>query len=96
MPEQHSAVTVVIPARYASSRFPGKPVARLAGKPLIRHVYERAQGCARVERVVVATDDHRIAEAVKAFDRKTRDFSMERALAVLEGLRGGQAQRKAG
>ena len=60
-------VTVVIPARYASSRFPGKPVVLLAGKPLIRHVYERAQGCARVERVVVATDDHRIAEAVKAF-----------------------------
>lgn len=67
MPDQHSPVTVVIPARYASSRFPGKPVVQLAGKPLIRHVYERAQGCARVERVVVATDDHRIAEAVKAF-----------------------------
>ena len=67
MAERHPTVTVVIPARYASSRFPGKAVVLLAGKPLIRHVYERAQGCASVERVVVATDDQRIAETVKGF-----------------------------
>src|SRR5574341_249784 len=67
MAERHPTVTVVIPARFASSRFPGKPLATLAGKPLIQHVYERVQGCAGITRVVVATDDERIAEAVRRF-----------------------------
>ena len=57
---------VIIPARYASTRFPGKPLALLAGRPMIRHVYEKAAAsCA--DRVVVATDDRRIADAVAAF-----------------------------
>lgn len=57
---------VIIPARYASTRFPGKPLALLAGNPMIRHVYEKAAAsCA--DRVVVATDDRRIADAVSAF-----------------------------
>ena len=57
---------VVIPARFGSTRFPGKPLAELAGKPLIEHVYRRA--ClAAVEEVIVATDDSRILEAVTAF-----------------------------
>ena len=56
----------VIPARYASSRFPGKPLALLAGKPMIQWVYERASR-ACVDRVVVATDDARILESVLAF-----------------------------
>jgi 3-deoxy-manno-octulosonate cytidylyltransferase (CMP-KDO synthetase) len=57
--------TVIIPARYASSRFPGKPLADLAGKPMVVHVCERAakSGAAGVH---VATDDARIAEAVRA------------------------------
>ena len=59
--------TVVIPARYASTRLPGKPLLDIAGKPMIRHVYERAAE-SRASRVVVATDDERIVEAVKAFD----------------------------
>jgi 3-deoxy-manno-octulosonate cytidylyltransferase (CMP-KDO synthetase) len=57
---------VVIPARYGSSRLPGKPLLEIAGKPLIRHVYERARGSAADE-VVVATDDPRIADVCVAF-----------------------------
>ncbi len=55
----------IIPARYASTRFPGKPLADLGGKPMIQHVYEQARKA--LEYVVVATDDMRIFEAVKAF-----------------------------
>lgn len=57
----------VIPARYASTRFPGKPLASQTGKYLIQHVYERVSSAARVDRVVVGTDDERIAEAVRSF-----------------------------
>ncbi len=59
-------VTAIIPARWASTRFPGKPLAMLRGKPLVQHVWERASRAKRVDRVIVATDDMRIAEA--AFD----------------------------
>jgi 3-deoxy-manno-octulosonate cytidylyltransferase (CMP-KDO synthetase) len=58
---------VVIPARYASSRFPGKPLAMIAGRPMIQHVYERACQARLVDMVVVATDDQRIMEVVQAF-----------------------------
>ncbi len=57
---------VVIPARFASTRLPGKPLLEIAGQPMIRHVWERAQE-STAARVVVATDDSRIAEAVHAF-----------------------------
>lgn len=57
----------VIPARYASTRFPGKPLARQTGKYLIQHVCERVTRCQNVQRVVVATDDERIEQAVKSF-----------------------------
>lgn len=60
-------VTVIIPARYASTRFPGKPLAELCGKPMIQWVYERSSLCEVVGRVIVATDDQRIADAVDAF-----------------------------
>lgn len=60
-------VTVVIPARYGSSRFPGKPLVRLNGKPMIQHVYERAAACRAVSEVLVATDDDRIKQAVEQF-----------------------------
>ncbi len=60
-------VTVVIPARYASTRFPGKPLADLCGKPMIQWVYERSALCESVNRVIVATDDDRIARAVESF-----------------------------
>lgn len=58
----------IIPARYASTRFPGKPLAILAYKPIIQHVYERARQA--VEEVYVATDDERIKEAVESFGGK--------------------------
>jgi 3-deoxy-manno-octulosonate cytidylyltransferase (CMP-KDO synthetase) len=58
--------SVIIPARWGSSRFPGKPLADLAGKPLIAHVAERALRARGVAEVAVATDDERIAAAVRA------------------------------
>lgn len=60
-------VTVVIPARYGSSRFPGKPLVMLGGKPMIQHVYEQAAACRAVSDVLVATDDERIRHAVEQF-----------------------------
>ncbi|WP_434677536.1 3-deoxy-manno-octulosonate cytidylyltransferase [Pseudomonas sp. R1-18] len=61
-----AAFIVVIPARYGSSRFPGKPLATIAGKPMIQHVWEQARKSS-AGRVVVATDDARIVEACEAF-----------------------------
>jgi len=58
--------SVVIPARYASTRFPGKPLADIAGRPMIQHVYERAL-LSEAERVIVATDDQRIADVATGF-----------------------------
>jgi 3-deoxy-D-manno-octulosonate cytidylyltransferase len=55
----------VIPARYASVRFPGKPLAPLAGKPMVVRVWEAARSAGRIDRVVVATDDERIATVVR-------------------------------
>lgn len=55
----------IIPARYASTRFPGKPLAKLGGKTVIQRVYEQVQDC--FDELYVATDDERIAECVKAF-----------------------------
>lgn len=60
-------VTVVIPARYGSSRFPGKPLVMLGRKPMIQHVYEQAAACRAVADVLVATDDERIKRAVEQF-----------------------------
>lgn len=59
-------VAVIIPARFGASRFPGKPLAELAGKPLIAHVVERARAARGVDVVAVATDDERIARAADA------------------------------
>ncbi|MEM6551965.1 MAG: 3-deoxy-manno-octulosonate cytidylyltransferase [Planctomycetota bacterium] len=57
----------LIPARYASTRLPGKPLLADTGKPLIQHVVEQVQRATSVDRIAVATDDDRIAEAVRAF-----------------------------
>lgn len=65
-------VVVVIPARYASTRLPGKPLVSLAGKPMIQRVYERAKLAQRADRVVVATDDERIVKAVEGFGGEAR------------------------
>jgi len=60
-------VVCIIPSRYESSRFPGKPLADLCGKPMIQHVYERVLRAKSVTFAAVATDDERIFRAVQAF-----------------------------
>jgi len=61
------AAVAIIPARYNSTRFPGKPLAEIEGKPLIEHVYRRVEKARLISRTAVATDDRRIAEAVERF-----------------------------
>jgi len=60
-------LAIVIPARYGSTRLPGKPLADILGKPMIQHVFEGALQVHSASDVVVATDDIRLAEAVQAF-----------------------------
>ncbi|WP_417910421.1 3-deoxy-manno-octulosonate cytidylyltransferase [Candidatus Electronema sp. PJ] len=67
MSQTQPGVTAIIPARWRSNRFTGKPLALIAGKPMIQHVVERAQQVPLLTRVIVATDDERIAKAVSAF-----------------------------
>jgi 3-deoxy-manno-octulosonate cytidylyltransferase (CMP-KDO synthetase) len=61
------SAVAIIPARYESSRLPGKALADIAGRPMIEHVYRRAAAAASVSRVIVATDDRRIFDAVRGF-----------------------------
>ncbi|WOT03712.1 3-deoxy-manno-octulosonate cytidylyltransferase [Shewanella youngdeokensis] len=63
-------VTLLIPARYGSSRFPGKPLAHINGKPMIQHVYERASLAKGLKDIYVATDDVRIKDTVEGFGGK--------------------------
>ena len=60
----------ILPARWGSTRFPGKPLHIIAGKPLIQHVWERCQSAKTLSEILVATDDERIASAVEAFGGK--------------------------
>ncbi len=60
----------IIPARYASTRFPGKPLALINGKSMIRRVYEQAKAASELQDVLVATDDERIAAEIKSFGGK--------------------------
>jgi len=62
--------SAVIPARYRSTRFEGKPLADILGKPMIQHVYEGVRQSKLIDEVIVATDDQRILEAVKSFGGK--------------------------
>ena len=77
MPDSEKcSVLGAIPARWGSTRFPGKPLELIAGKPLVQHVWERCSECSSLTDVVVATDDARIFEVVEAFGGKavmTRD-----------------------
>lgn len=66
-PRTAPSVVAIIPARYQSTRLPGKPLIALAGRPLIEHVYRRAAQVPGIQRVLVATDDARILAAVDAF-----------------------------
>jgi 3-deoxy-manno-octulosonate cytidylyltransferase (CMP-KDO synthetase) len=63
---------IVIPARYGSTRLPGKPLVQIAGKPMVQRVYERAKLAKMASRVIVATDDERIVKAVEAFGGEVR------------------------
>ena len=67
-----SEVVIVIPARYGSTRLPGKPLVSLAGKPMVQRVYERAKLAKKVGRVIVATDDERIVNKVQEFGGEAR------------------------
>jgi 3-deoxy-manno-octulosonate cytidylyltransferase (CMP-KDO synthetase) len=68
----HASVVIVIPARYGSVRLPGKPLVQLSGKPMVQWVYERAKLAKTASRVIVATDDERILQAVEAFGGEAR------------------------
>jgi len=63
-------ITAIIPARYGSTRFEGKPLADILGKPMIQHVYTGVCQSKRIDDVIVATEDHRIFEAVQSFGGK--------------------------
>jgi 3-deoxy-manno-octulosonate cytidylyltransferase (CMP-KDO synthetase) len=67
MPRKKLTVIGVIPARYGSSRFPGKALADVAGKPMVQRVFERCARASRLDGLYVATDDRRIYDAAKAF-----------------------------
>jgi 3-deoxy-manno-octulosonate cytidylyltransferase (CMP-KDO synthetase) len=78
-PQSRPQVVAIIPARYHSNRFEGKPLALIAGRPMIRHVYERAAAVPLLARVAVATDDERIAECVRGFGGEVVMTSPEHA-----------------
>src|SRR5438309_1748265 len=64
------AATVVIPARFGSTRFPAKILAADTGKPLVQHVVEQVKRCSRVREVIVASDDQRIVDALRLFETR--------------------------
>ena len=68
--KEKSHIIGIIPARWASSRFPGKPLHPLLGKPLLQHVFERATLCSELDELVIATDDGRIAALCKTIGAK--------------------------
>ena len=87
-----SGFVIVIPARYASTRLPGKPLADIAGKPLVQHVYEQALR-ANADEVVIATDDERVAHAARNFGAQVAMTKLTHAsgtdrLAEVAALRG--------
>ena len=93
MQNQKPKVVAIIPARYESNRFRGKPLALISGKPMIQHVVERAQSVEILSRVVVATDDKRIADCVASFGG---EYVMTRADHVTGSDRLAEAAEKIG
>ncbi len=89
-------IVAVIPARFASTRLPGKPLLSDTGRPLIQHVVEGAREATRLDRVIVATDDSRIAEAVVGFGgecvmtRSDHPTGTDRVAEVAAGLPGAR------
>ena len=92
MKDRKTAIVAIIPARYGSTRFPGKSLALISGKPMIQWVYERTKKSRLVNRVIVATDDDRIAKAVAAFNGEammtspTHPTGTDRIAEVAKGL----------
>ena len=89
--ERNLSIVGIIPARYASSRFEGKPLADIFGKPMVQHVYERACCAETLDEVIVATDDRRIYDAVIGFGGNVQmtgecATGTERVARVAEGL----------
>lgn len=84
----------IIPARYGSTRFPGKPLAELAGKPILQHVYERVRQAACISEVYIATDDQRIEDRAHAFGAEVvmtdpaHHSGTDRCAEVADGLPG--------
>ena len=80
----------IIPARYGSTRFPGKPLAKILGKPMFWHVFERAKKCRELSQIILATDDKRISLAAKklgvpvAMTRKDHTSGTDRVLEAAE------------
>jgi 3-deoxy-manno-octulosonate cytidylyltransferase (CMP-KDO synthetase) len=85
----------IIPARYSSSRFPGKPLVEIRGKPMIRRVYEQALQCSLLDELVIATDDPRIADCARSFNgnvvmtSESLNSGTERCQAVVGTIIGG-------
>ncbi|MBN2246888.1 MAG: 3-deoxy-manno-octulosonate cytidylyltransferase [Candidatus Aminicenantes bacterium] len=69
----------IIPARYGSRRFPGKPLTKILGKPMLQWVYERASSSPALKKIIIATDDERILDAARLFDAETILTSPEHA-----------------
>jgi 3-deoxy-manno-octulosonate cytidylyltransferase (CMP-KDO synthetase) len=86
-------ITGIIPARYASTRFPGKPLADIAGKTMVQRVYEQAKQCRSLNDVIVATDDSRIEKVVLDFGGKvcitstTHPSGTDRCAEVVEKMK---------
>ena len=82
----------IIPARYSSTRFPGKPLADIAGKPMIQHVWERAKQTPSIDQIFVATDDERILDTVRNFGGEAvltsteHETGTDRIVEVAEGI----------
>ena len=85
-------IVAVIPARFASVRFPGKALAMINGKPMIQHVYERAAKASLIDSVIIATDDERIQKVVESFGGECRmtesshETGTDRLAEVAKGL----------
>ena len=89
------AIVAIIPARYAATRLPGKPLSEIHGKTMVQRVYERARAAKRVDQVLVATDDERIARVVRGFGGEAVLTSPEHATGtdrVAEVARGLDAE----
>lgn len=67
MPLADNSIVAILPSRWGSSRFPGKSLHPIAGKPLVQHTWERASQAKKIARVIIATDDERIARAARDF-----------------------------